>query len=335
MWTPLHDRLHKTLRHRGLLSKQQRLLVAVSGGQDSLCLAQLLLDLQPKWRWELAIAHCNHQWRTDSAGNASYVMQLAQQWGLPGYCVTAETPPTSEAAARQWRYEVLASLAQTHGYTAIATGHTASDRAETLLYNLIRGSGADGLQALTWQRALVPGVQLVRPLLEATRAETAQFCHEAQLTIWEDSTNQDQSYARNRIRHDLLPYLQTHFNPQVEQALAQTAELLRAEVAFLETSAQHLREQANVYSVSPSTTEAQGLKRSVLRSAPLALQRRVMRQVLQELMPSAPSFEHIEKLTALITATNRSRTDPFPGGAIAEVEGDWIWIRKGREKKAE
>jgi tRNA(Ile)-lysidine synthase len=168
---------------------------------------------------------------------------------------------------------------------------------------------------------------LIRPLLEITRAETAQFCRDTQLTVWEDSTNQDERYARNRIRHDLLPYLQTHFNPQVEQTLAQTAELLRAEVAYLETTAQHLREQASANSPKASLkTEPQGLNRSLLRSAPLALQRRVMRQILQEIMSTAPSFDHIEKLTALITAANRSRTDPFPGGAIAEVEGDWIWI---------
>lgn len=328
-WTPLHDRLHKTLRQRHLLPKQQCILVAVSGGQDSLCLIRLLLDLQPKWEWSLAIAHCNHRWRKDSDDNATHVMQLAKTWGIPGYCVTAETGATSEAIARQWRYQVLADLAQTHQYSSVVTGHTASDRAETLIHNLIRGSGADGLQALTWQRELASGVQLVRPLLELSRPETTYFCQETQLPIWEDSTNQDWSYARNRIRHELLPYLQTHFNPQVEQALAQTAEVLRADVAYLESAAQDLRQSATASPDSSAVqSSAQRLNRTILRAAPLALQRRVMRQVLQDVMPTAPSFEHIEKLTALVMAANRSRTDPFPGGAIAEVNGDWIWISK-------
>ncbi|HEY9621374.1 MAG TPA: tRNA lysidine(34) synthetase TilS [Crinalium sp.] len=326
-WTSLHDRVHQTIRQRKLLSKQQCLLVAVSGGQDSLCLIRLLLDLQPRWGWKLAIAHCNHRWRFDSEANADYVARLADAWHIPYYGLTADSVTTSEAAAREWRYGALATLATELNYPVVLTGHTASDRAETLLYNLMRGSGADGLQALTWQRGLIPGIQLVRPLLDVTRRETARFCQDAQLQIWEDSTNCDRHYARNRIRQDLLPYLQDHFNPQVEQTLSQTAELLRADVAYLEAMAHDLREKASV-SASHTAPDACQLNRRILQSAPLALQRRVMRQVLQQLLPTAPTFNQIEKLTALISAPNRSRTDPFSGGAIAEVEGDWIIIKK-------
>ena len=319
-WTSLHAKLHRTLRSRHLLQHNQRLLVAVSGGQDSLCLIKLLLDLLPLWGWHLGIAHCDHRWRPDSEANANHVEQLARTWNTSFYRYTSEQILKSEAASRQWRYQALSAIAASNHYNCIVTGHTASDRAETLLYNLIRGSGADGLQALTWKRSLGSGIELVRPLLEVTRAQTAQFCQDMQLAVWEDSTNQDLKYARNRIRQELLPYLQTHFNPQVEQALAQTAELLQAEVEYLELAAHQLMQQAMPQPKSPR------LNRRVLQTAPLALQRRVMRQVLQQtLATSAPSFEQVEKLTALITAPNRSRTDPFPGGAIAEVDGDWIF----------
>lgn len=347
-WTPLHAQLHRTLRQRRLL-EQQRLLVAVSGGQDSLCLIKLLLDLQPKWGWHLAIAHCNHRWRPDSQANAEHVKQLAQVWSVPFFCQTATESLTSEAKARQWRYHVLTAIAQENTYQCLVTGHTASDRAETLLHNLIRGSGPDGLQALTWQRLLSPDLKLIRPLLNVTRAETAQFCQALNLPVWEDSTNQDLNYARNRIRHELLPYLRAHFNPQVEPALAQTAELLRADVEYLEQAATSLlqqalfsgdcyqqegdkeksggREESWKFPVSASTSLSNqvGLNRVVLREAPLALQRRVIRQFLQKVMPSNPNFDHIEKLLALITAANRSRSDPFPGGSVAEVRGTWIW----------
>jgi tRNA(Ile)-lysidine synthase len=320
-WTALHARLHRILRDRCLLPRQRSLLVAVSGGQDSLCLMRLLLDLQPKWGWSLAIAHCDHRWRSDSEANAFYIKQLAQDWQVPYYSAIAPQPPQSEAGARQWRYQILAELAVTHQYHAVVTGHTASDRAETLLYNLIRGSGADGLQALTWKRELVSGVDLVRPLLEISRTETAQFCEAAQLKIWQDSTNQDWRYARNRIRQELIPYLQTHFNPQAEQAIAQTAELLRAEVDCLAALADDWWQQAT----GPSSTSPPPLQRIVLRQAPLALQRRVLRRWLQSLS-TAPNFEQIEKLVALLHAPNRSQTDPFPGGAIAQVKGEWIEI---------
>src|SRR4028118_2316287 len=153
-WTSLHARLHQTLLKRRLLERNQRLLMAVSGGQDSLCLSKLLLDLQQKWGWELAIAHCDHRWRSDSEANANYVKHLAQEWQVPFYQQIAVQVTKSEAEARHWRYQALTTIALDMGYQYIVTGHTASDRAETLLYNLIRGSGADGLSALTWTRAL-------------------------------------------------------------------------------------------------------------------------------------------------------------------------------------
>ena len=320
LWTTLHAHLHHTLKERRLLERGQRVLVAVSGGQDSLCLVKLLLDLQPKWGWQLAIAHCNHRWRADADANANYVQHLAHSWQLPYYQQTAETVTTSEAAARQWRYDALTAIAQQHAYGCLVTGHTASDRAETLLYNLMRGSGADGLQALVWQRPLASAVQLVRPLLATTRAETGQFCQATQLQVWDDTTNYNLAYARNRIRQELLPYLQTHFNPQTEHALAQTAELLQADVAYLEAQAAVLLQQVQ-------HPDRPGLNRSLLQIAALALQRRTVRQFLQHTLPCTPNFDHIEKLVSLITAPNRSQTDPFPGGAIAYVEDHWIWLK--------
>lgn len=321
-WTALHAQVHGTLRSRQLLSRSQHVLIAVSGGQDSLCLAQLLLDLQPKWGWQLAIAHCDHGWRQDSAANAAYVAQLASTWQLPFYLTVADVPPTSEAAAREWRYARLADIADQHHFEVIVTGHTASDRAETLLFNLLRGSGADGLQALTWVRAMSDTVTLVRPLLNISRHETAVFCHEAKLTIWEDETNHDLTFARNRIRHELLPYLKAQFNPQIEQALTQTAELLKADVDYLDTIAQgHLAQIIDTKSPSPR------IHRVPLQGLPLALQRRVMRQFLQGQLAIAPNFDQIEKLIRLIAAPNRSQTDPFPGGAIAQVDTEWIVLR--------
>ncbi|MEH2275926.1 MAG: tRNA lysidine(34) synthetase TilS [Nostoc sp.] len=332
VWTPLHAKIHRTIRSRHLFERNQRLLIAVSGGQDSLCLIKLLLDLQSKWGWHLGIAHCDHRWRSDSQANAHHVENLAKTWGISFYLETANQPINSEATARDWRYQTLSAIAQANNYQYILTGHTASDRAETLLYNLIRGTGADGLQALTWQRSLTTSIMLVRPLLEITRRQTEQFCQEFKLPIWEDSTNQDLQYARNRIRQELIPYLRDNFNPQVESALAQTAELLQAEVEYLEKAAQELREKAMSWGIGHEEDSLTSLlplrlNRRVLQKAPLALQRRMMRQVLQQILTDAPSFEHIEKLTALITAPNRSQTDPFPGGAIAQVEGDWICLK--------
>lgn len=334
-WTPLHAQLHQTLRQRQLLQQHRRVLIAVSGGQDSLCLTKLLLDLQQKWGWQLALAHCDHRWQLDT-GLASHVQQFAQTWELPFYLQTAPEVTSTEAAARQWRYEALIEIAQIHGYQDIVTGHTKSDRAETVLYNLIRGAGADGLQSLTWQRPLTTEVQLVRPLLEVTRTQTWQFCQEQHLPIWDDAYNQDLKYARNRIRQELLPYLQTHFNPQVETALAQTAELLRADVEYLEDCAQELLQQAmttidtetELKTKTEGNSSFLGLNRLILQQVSLCLQRRVIRQFLSLAQKKAPSFEQIEAVRTLITAPNHSRTSSFPQSASVEVEGNWITLRQ-------
>jgi tRNA(Ile)-lysidine synthase len=328
-WTTLHAAIHSLLKTKQLLPQTTRILVAVSGGQDSLCLLRLLLDLQPKWEWELAIAHCDHGWHGD-VGNADFVQQIAITWNLPFHLVTATELPETEAAARQWRYAELGTIAQQHHFPFVVTGHTASDRAETLLYNLMRGSGADGLQAMTWTRALTSEIQLVRPLLNVTRAETGNFCQQRNILIWQDPANQDLRFARSRIRQELLPYLSTHFNPQLETTLAQTAELLQADVEYLETEAAKLL-QAALDSVNLK------LHCQTLRQAPLALQRRSLRQFLQAVLPTDPNFEQVEKLLTLVTAPNRAQTDPFSGGAIAQVNGDWIELgnrEQGRGNRA-
>lgn len=326
-WTNLHARLHQTLRQRQLLAKQERILVAVSGGQDSLCMMKLLLDLQPKWLWELGMAHCDHRWLSDQ-GMAEHVEQIALAWNLPFYLKIAPSPrkqdtkanPETEAAARKWRYQALVEIAQEGKFPVIVTGHTKSDRAETLLYNLIRGSGADGLQALSWERSLNNNIQLVRPLLNIDRQETGAFCQQFQLPIWEDVVNQNLHYARNRMRAEVIPYLQKHFNPQVETHLAQTSEVLKAEVDFLENLADQLLRQC-------FNEQQDSINRIKLRDHHLALQRRVMRQFLHQILPQAPNFATIEALTKLINAPNRSRTSSLPGGKFAEVTGDYIVIK--------
>ncbi len=313
-WTFLHTRLHQTLRQRSLLPKGEKILIAVSGGQDSLCLGKLLLDLRSKWDWQLAIAHCDHQWSTD-AGIAERVKEVADTWQLPFYLKIADILKETEAAARKWRYQALVEIAREKEFSYIVTGHTKSDRAETLLYNLVRGAGADGLAALSWQRSLSPKISLVRPILNVYRRETLEFCHQFDLPIWFDVVNQNNKYARNRIRGDLIPYLQANFNPQVENSLDQTAELLRADLEYLEANAEQLLATVQV---------ERKLNRRGLGTAPLAIQRRAIRRFLPSVISKQPNFEQIEAVVNLIDAPNKSRTSTLPGGAIAEVAGEWI-----------
>jgi tRNA(Ile)-lysidine synthase len=319
MWTLLHARLHITLRQRNLLPPNKCILIAVSGGQDSLCLLKLLLDLQSKWTWKIAIAHCDHGWKYDT-GIADFIQQLSNKWDIPFYLKTASQLKETEAAARNWRYQALTEIAQENNFPIIVTGHTQSDRAETLLYNLIRGAGNDGLSALTWQRLLTDNITLVRPLLTINRSEIWEFCQKYELPIWEDLANENLNYARNRIRKELIPYLK-NFNPKIETTLAKTAEIIKEETEYLESCAEINLKKA----LDKDKTR---LNRLILQSVPLALQRRIMRQFLFKISHKNLNFEQIEALTTLIYAPRRSRISSLPGNLAAEVQEDWIIFTK-------
>ena len=317
-WTPLHSQLHQCLIDRQLLPIGANILLAVSGGQDSLCLGQLLRDLQSRWQWQLAIAHCDHGWVQD-IGIAERVAQVTARWMLPFHCETTANLPETEAAAREWRYQALLRIAQTTGSNYLVTAHTQTDRAETLLYNLVRGAGADGLCAMSWQRQLTPEISLIRPLLAVNRAQTGEFCQEYLLPVWEDAYNQNLKYARNRLRLEIMPQLAADFNPQVESHLARTAELLRADVEYLESVAREWYQQA---------LGEQGVKidRLMLKSIALSLQRRVIRQFLTQALGKMPTFSQIENTILLINAPNRTRTSTLSHGLAAEVSGKWIVV---------
>jgi tRNA(Ile)-lysidine synthase len=175
---------------------------------------------------------------------------------------------------------------------------------------------------------MIAKIDLVRPLLEVSREQTGQFCQENNIKVWEDSTNQDTNYTRNRIRLELLPLLET-FNPQVEKHLCQTAELLRADVEYLQQQCSDFYEKAISQNLDDVEFPAKiTINRRVLKTAHLTIQRRVIHRLLSEILPTAPNFEQVEKITALITAPNRSRSDPLTGGSYAEVSGEWIEIRQ-------
>jgi tRNA(Ile)-lysidine synthase len=319
-WTPLHSQLHQCAIDRQLLPVGAKILIAVSGGQDSLCLGQLLHDLQSRWQWKLAVAHCDHGWAQD-IGIAERVALVAARWQLPFHCETTANLPETDGAAREWRYQALIRIAEATDSTYLVTAHTQTDRAETLLYNLVRGAGADGLCALSWHRQLTPELHLVRPLLEVNRAQTGEFCREYQLPVWEDVYNRDLKYARNRLRLEIMPRLAADFNPQVESHLARTAELLRADVEYLESQA------TNVYRQAVAEAETK-LDRTILQSIALSLQRRVIRQFLTHALSKMPTFSQIEETIALIDAPNRTRTSTFSQGLAAEVSGRWIVVRQ-------
>lgn len=194
-------------------------VVAVSGGTDSTALLVLLADLAPDLGLVLHVAHFDHRIRRTGAADAQFVSDLAARFGATVRVGRAETKPKGEDDARRQRYDLLRRVAQERSATAIATGHTRDDQAETVLLHIARGSGITGLAAMRPSRE-----GIVRPLLAIGRAETAAICAAAGVTPREDPSNRSLRYARNRIRRRVLPEL-ARINPQAAAALARLADV--------------------------------------------------------------------------------------------------------------
>ena len=226
-WSRWHHRFHRHLLDQpALLPAQARLLVAVSGGQDSMALLRLLLDLRRLHHWNLLVWHGDHGWHGGSGTIASELAVWCRGLGHNLIIDRAlDGEATTETMARDWRNNTLLAHCKALGCDAV-TGHTASDRAETVLINLARGSDLAGLGSLSELRPLQSkqpeGPQLRRPLQLFSRSDTAACCQELGLPIWLDPSNASLAYARNRIRHEVLPVLED-LHPGCSKRMAHTA----------------------------------------------------------------------------------------------------------------
>jgi tRNA(Ile)-lysidine synthase len=220
------------------------LVAAVSGGPDSVALLRALIRVRPPTEHEpLVIAHLNHRLRgAESDADAGFVTELhrALSAGFPSLhlrvtsldmaAVARAEHGNLEATARRKRYEWLTGIAQETGARWVATGHTADDQAETVLHRLLRGAGLKGMRGIAARRTLATGVDLIRPLLGTTRAEVLALLEDEGQTYRVDRSNTDLSLTRNRLRHELLPYLTRNYNPAISSVLCRLAR--QAEVAY-------------------------------------------------------------------------------------------------------
>ena len=234
------NRVAAFIDRHGLLPTGARVLVAVSGGSDSVALGRVLAELaaEDDRAYKLIVGHLNHHLRAEAAADAAFTVELAERLGLPVVSGEADVSArasqdqvSTEVAARSERYEFLAAAARRAGCGFVATGHHAGDQAETICHRIIRGTGLAGLAGMRPARPLSNNgdkrdVQLIRPLLDVTREEARGYLKELGQTWREDATNEQTDYGtRNRIRGELLPLLRERYNPQVDAALGRLGRL--------------------------------------------------------------------------------------------------------------
>ena len=286
------------------------LLCAVSGGRDSVCLLHYLANLAPGRGFSVAAAHLNHKMRPEAQRDEDFVRTLCRKLDVPFYTEAVPVYETAEQwglgveeTGRRLRYDFLQRTADAIGAERIATAHHAQDQAETVLLNLLRGTGPEGLAGIPPVRG-----RIVRPLLQTSRREIEDYLEEHGLSHVEDSTNQDTHYARNRLRRELWPQLET-INPALTRSIGRTAEILRSENPYLDTLAADYLPQSGT-----------ALETARLLSAPEALRPRILRLLLQRL-PGGKKDVGAVHIDALLALTVGGGTLDLPGGMQAVCRG--------------
>ncbi len=300
-----------------MLPRGARVLCAVSGGADSMALLSLLLGLREERGLEIVAAHFEHGLRgEESLRDMAFVEAWCRERGVP--CVTergdtralaASEHLSLEEAARRLRYDFLERTADALGCERIATAHTADDNAETLLLNLLRGSGAAGLCGIPPRRG-----RIVRPLLETERAEILSYLEERGLPHVEDASNGDESFRRNRLRRAILPLLR-ELNPALNETLGRTAALLRQDEEYLSgLAADWLREHF----------DGESLPLAALNALPPPLASRAVRQ----LCPQSLSAGQTESVLRFAEGTERGLLD-LPGLRLRREQGR-LYLGEGK-----
>lgn len=334
----LVDKVKQTIQRFKMLKKDDRVIVAVSGGPDSVALLYILDSIKKEYSLYLHIAHLDHSLRKESTCDRLFVQGLAKKLRIPVTCEKVDRTffkkkGSLEELARQVRYDFLFRLAQKFKATKIALGHTKDDQAETVLMRIIRGSGLCGLQGIIPLRKIKDFI-IIRPLIEIERKEIERFLKAKLIKFRLDKSNKDLIYFRNRIRNKIIPFLQKEYNPNIKGILSNMAENIGLDYDYLLKVAEDVLEKVKVKAAKSR------ISLSLFRLSKFhpAIQRMVLRLVIERLKGSTRRFtyQHSKELEDLIL--NR------PSGSIVDLPQEisflkkmpylYAYIRKIRKKSA-
>ncbi len=323
------EQIQQTLIKDCQIDLNRPLLVGVSGGPDSL----FLLDNLNRLGFSIVVGHLDHGLREESASEAEAVKAFTRASGLPSIIESADVHGYAlqkqisiETAARQVRYEFLFRQAAAFQAQAVAVAHNADDQVETFLLHLLRGTGLDGMKGMPYYSLPNPWsktIPLIRPLLNIWRRDILQYLEDRHITPHWDATNLDTAYLRNRVRHELIPNLET-YNPRIRQSLWRTAQILQQEDQEIQLVAQNawqacFCQQGNGYLVLDLAKTA---------ALPIAVRRRVIRIALSQLLPGLPDIEfaHVERINQFLDQPSRSAGSDIAAGVRIFQEKNTLWF---------
>jgi tRNA(Ile)-lysidine synthase len=323
--------VQKTIENFSMLDRGDHVLVAVSGGPDSVVLLKVLSLLAVEYRLRLTVAHLNHGLRGGDADNdETFVRQLSEEMGIE--CITRKVDIRAlqkgrgrslEEIGREERYRFLDEAAYTCGAGKIATGHHMDDQAETVILNLIRGSGTEGLKGIPPVR----DQRIIRPLLYSAKKDIQTFLHREGMPYIQDSSNLEPLFLRNRIRNELLPQLTASYNPRINHGLCQTAEILRREDGYLQSVIRQILLKWDVLHGRPEMF----IPLAEFMDLHEALRARIIKTLLESLMPfeTGISYRHIASVMNLChSSQQRTVSLDLPCRICVEKTVSTLWIKK-------
>ncbi len=322
------NKVKQTIEKYNLLDKGDKVVVALSGGPDSTALLVILTQIAEKSGFNLIAAHLNHGLRGEESNeDEKYSRELSKKMGVAFVArkidkTGVERGVSPEDYYRRQRYSFLNKVAQEQRAKKIALGHNLQDQAETVLLNLLRGSGMEGLKGILPMRE----GRYIRPLIEVSRREIIAFLNARGIQYRRDSSNESKQYLRNKIRGELIPYIKEKFNPKIEENLAQTAEILRNEDEFIGQYAleamdsPYIQRKKNLIS----------LNITYINKLPLAVRRRFFKALSESLNPEKNgfSFIHIKSLENLAQRKGSGKKVSLPFGIEARREYDNLILER-------
>lgn len=327
------DKVKTTIKEYEMVQKWDKLLIALSGGADSVCLTHILYTLSKELKISLYAAHLNHGIRGEEADkDEEFAKSFCKSLGIPFLSKTVKALEIAEAegitveeAGRRARYEFFYEVCKIGGQNVIATAHNRDDMAETVLMRIIRGTGIDGLSGIKYVRE--DGV--IRPLLKVSRKEIEEYCRENNLSFCVDSTNIDNNYTRNKIRNELIPYLKENFNPNVTETLVNLSENAKADSDFLNSYAKRLYKRLG--SPMPNRKPVV-LHIESIGMVDKAIEARLIIAAAKEAMGEEFNLEkkHINEILALKNKDTGASLN-FPKGLIVRVMYGWLEFRNENE----
>lgn len=309
------------------------LLLAVSGGADSIALLHATVDIWAQYSDRIVVAHVNHGLRPENShDDAAFVGAVADEAGLPfelltipGGSLEQASDGSLEEVARDRRYEFLAETAARREMAAVVTAHHMDDQAETVLHNIIRGTGLRGLRGMQRSRPLAVGAQLVRPMLNLRRCDIVEYLSAAGLAFRTDHSNQDTDFTRNRIRQQLLPTLKNDFNTSVDRNLVSLAQQAQQTIRLMDSLAKKILSEV----IWERQSDVCRLDRTKLATWPADVVRHVMSVLwIQQGWPRQKmTFRHYARLAELTCSHDEIR-EAFPGNISAWCSDDMVRLTR-------